>query len=128
MDPVVSVQTKLLRKRRRACKSSWSRIGSLKSFTLTIPWNLARPVKIFPGIIVGQRHTDQKQMGLPKEQCTDGQVIPFGAMVEYHSISAKDQSGLHQFGAKVLPSIFLGYELYAGESGKETLWSETLKN
>ena len=36
-------------------------------------------------------------------------VIPFGAMVEYHLISAKDQSRLHQFGAKVLPSIFLGY-------------------
>ena len=24
-----------------ACKSSWSQIGNLKSFTLTIPWNLA---------------------------------------------------------------------------------------
>ena len=44
----------------------------------------------------------------------NGAVIPFGAKVEYHPISAKDQSGLHQFGAKVLPSIFLGYVLYAG--------------
>ena len=44
----------------------------------------------------------------------DGPVIPFGAMVEYHPISAKDQSRLHQFGAKVLPGIFLGYALYAG--------------
>ena len=43
-----------------------------------------------------------------------GQVIPFGAMVEYHPVSAKDQSRLHQFGAKVLPGIFLGYALYAG--------------
>ena len=34
------------------------------SLTLTIPWNLERPVKIFPGIIVRQNHTDQKQMGL----------------------------------------------------------------
>ena len=41
-------------------------------------------------------------------------VIPFGAMVEYHPISAKDQSRLHQFGAKVLPGMFLGYALYAG--------------
>ena len=30
-----------------ACKSSRSQIGNLKSFTLTIPWNLAKPVKIF---------------------------------------------------------------------------------
>ena len=51
-----------------ACKSSWSRKGSLKSFTLTIPWNLAKLVKIFPGIIVRQHHTDRKQMGLLREQ------------------------------------------------------------
>ena len=44
----------------------------------------------------------------------NGPVIPFGAMVEYHPISAKDQSRLHQFGAKVLSGIFLGYALYAG--------------
>ena len=43
-----------------------------------------------------------------------GSVIPFGAMVEYHPISAKDQSRPHQFGAKVLPDIFLGYAIYAG--------------
>ena len=44
----------------------------------------------------------------------NGPVIPFGAMVEYHPISAKDQSRLHQFGPKVLPGIFLGYALNAG--------------
>ena len=49
----------------------WSRRGNQKSFTLTIPWNLAKPVKIFPGIIVRQHHTDQKQRGLPKEQCAE---------------------------------------------------------
>ena len=38
-------------------------------------------------------------------------------MVEYHPVSSKDQSRLHQFGAKVLPSKFLGYVLYAGKSG-----------
>ena len=36
----------------------------------------------------------------------DGPVIPFGAMVEYHPVSAKDQSRLHQVGAKVLPGKF----------------------
>ena len=30
------------------------------------------------------------------------------------SISAKDQSRIHQFGKKVLPGLFLGYALYAG--------------
>ena len=39
-------------------------------------------------------------------------------MVEYHSISAKDLSRLHQFGPKVLPGIFLGYVLYAGRIWK----------
>ena len=43
----------------------------------------------------------------------DGPVIPFGAMVEYHPISVKDQSRLHQFGPKGLPGIFLCYVLYA---------------
>ena len=32
---------------------------------------------------------------------------------QYHPISAKDQSGLHQFGAKVFPCIFVGYALNA---------------
>ena len=44
----------------------------------------------------------------------NGPVIPFGAMVEYHPISAKDISRLHQFGKKVLLRIFLDYVLYAG--------------
>ena len=43
-----------------------------------------------------------------------GPVIPFGAVVECHPISAKDHSRQHQFGAKVLPGIFLVYALYAG--------------
>ena len=50
---------KLLSKHKRARKSSWSRNVSLKSFTLTILWNLARPVKIFPGIIVRRHHTSK---------------------------------------------------------------------
>ena len=42
-----------------------------KSFTLTIPWNLASLVKNYPGNIVRQRHTDQNLMGLPEEQCAE---------------------------------------------------------
>ena len=72
MDPVVSVQNKKLpRKRKGACKISRSQIGNVKSSTLTLPWNLTKPVKIVPGIIVRQHHTDQKQMGLLKEQCAE---------------------------------------------------------
>ena len=43
-----------------------------------------------------------------------GPIIPFGSLVEYYTISAKDQSRSHQFGKKVLPGMFLGYALYAG--------------
>ena len=43
-----------------------------------------------------------------------GPIIPFGSWVEYHPITAKDQSRIHQFGKKVLPGLFLGYALYAG--------------
>ena len=43
-----------------------------------------------------------------------GPVFPFGAVVEYPHISAKDQSRIHKFGKKVLPGIFLGYALFAG--------------
>ena len=35
-------------------------------------------------------------------------------MVEYHHITAKDQSRIHQFRKKVLPGLFLGYALSAG--------------
>ena len=76
MDRVVSVQDKkLLRKHKGACKSSRSRMGSLKSFTLTIPWNLAKPVKIFPGSIPRPRSTDRKQMGLLRERYAEWKKV-----------------------------------------------------
>ena len=43
-----------------------------------------------------------------------GPRIPFGAMVEYHPSSVRDQSRLDQFGKKVL----LGYEFIAGRIWK----------
>ena len=42
-----------------------------------------------------------------------GPSIPFGSLVEYHPITAKDQSRIHQFGKKVLPGLFLRYALCA---------------
>ena len=71
----IRAKQKLLRKQKRACKSSWSQIGNLKSFTLTIPLNLAKHVKIFPGIIVRQHHTDREQMGLLREQYAEWKKV-----------------------------------------------------
>ena len=65
------VKRKLLRKPREACKGSWSRPGNPKSFTLTIPWNLANLVKNFLGIIVREHRTNQRRMGLLREQCAE---------------------------------------------------------
>ena len=52
----------------------------------------------------------ERRFGQPSK----GPIIPFGSLVEYHPITAKDQSRIHQFGKKVLPGLFLGYALYAG--------------
>ena len=41
----------------------------------------------------------ERRFGMP----FNGTVIPFGSMVEYHPISAKDQSRLHQFGSQGYP-------------------------
>ena len=49
-------------------------------------------------------------------------IIPFGAMVEYHPISTREVSRLHQFGKKVLPGIFLGTHWPRREFGKEISW------
>ena len=42
-----------------------------------------------------------------------GPIIPFGSLVEYHPITAKDQLRIHQFGKKISPELFHGYALYA---------------
>ena len=52
----------------------------------------------------------ERRFGQPFE----GPIMPFGSLVEYHPISAKDQSRIHQSAKKVLPGLFLGYALYAG--------------
>ena len=54
-------------------------------------------------------------------------IIPFGAMVEDHLISAKDQSRLHQFGSKSCQVYSSVMHCTREESGKETLWSQTMK-
>ena len=64
----ISAKPKLLRKRKRACTSSWSRRKSQKSFTLTSPWNLAKLVKTYPGIILRRHLIGQRQMVLLRER------------------------------------------------------------
>ena len=59
--------------------------------------------------------TDERRFGEP----FIGPIIPFGAMVEYHPISARDSSRVYHFGKKVSPGIFLGYEPDRGVLGKE---------
>ena len=49
-----------------------------------------------------------------------GPIIPFGSLVEYHPITGKDQSIIHQFGKKVLPGLFLGHAFTREEFGRVT--------
>ena len=56
----------------------------------------------------------ERRFGQPCE----GPIIPFGSLVEYYPISAKDQSRILPFGKKVLPGLFLRYALYAGRIWK----------
>ena len=52
MDPVASVQNQnFTGNTEKLAKVLGARIGNQKSFTLTIPWNSAKPVKISPGIV-----------------------------------------------------------------------------
>ena len=75
-----------------------------------IPWNVT-PISETSQIysLMGRRPM-KRRFGQPFK----GPIIPFGSLVEYHPITAKDQSRIHQFGKKVLPRLFLGYALYAG--------------
>ena len=65
-----------------------------------------------------KRHRFVNLMGRPYErrfgQPFKGPIIPFGSLVEYLPITAKEQSRIHQFGKKVLPGLFFVYTLYAG--------------
>ena len=75
-----------------------------------IPWNVI-PICETSQIYLSDGKTPyERRFGQPFK----GPIIPFGSLVEYHPVTAKDQSRIHQFGKKVLPGLFLGYALYAG--------------
>ena len=80
-----------------------------------IPWNAYPICETFKiSFLMGKRTPYERRFGKPLKE----PIIPFGSLVEYHPITAKDQSRIHQFGKKVLPGLFLGYALYAGEIWK----------
>ena len=160
----IRAKQKLLRKHKGACKSSWGRIGSLKSIYTNnslefgkacedLSWNhctsaphrsetngdcwessaqserryLCSIVAIrsgwkLVGRFFGMFYLSAKHLRslvwwenpIRKTfwKTIKGPIIPFGSLVEYHPITAKDQSRIHQFGKKVLPGLFLGYALY----------------
>ena len=57
-----------------------------------------------------------------------GPIIPFGSLLEYHPITAKDQSRIHQFGKQVLHGLFLGYAFSREGFGRVTYWLQTLRS
>ena len=76
-----------------------------------IPWNaVAICEKKKQDLLSDGKTPYERQFGMP----FNGRVIPLGAVVEYHPVSGKDLSRLHQFGPKVWPGIFFGYALHAG--------------
>ena len=56
-----------------------------------------------------RKHPYERRSGQP----LTGPIIPFGSLVKYHPITAKDQSRIHQFGKKVLLGLFFVYAVYA---------------
>ena len=60
----------------------------------------------------------ERRFGFP----FNGPVIPFGATVEYHPISASDLSRVHQFGPKFLSGTFLGYAF-----SREGIWKGDIR-
>ena len=71
MDPGVSVQKNFTRNPEKHAKVPGTREEAYKSFTLTIPWNSVKLVKISPGIIARLHHTDRRLKVLLKEQCAE---------------------------------------------------------
>ena len=66
-----------------------------------IPWNAFPICEIFKiSCLMGRLHAKYVL-----EKPFKGPIIPFGSLVEYYPITAKDQSRIHQFGKKVLDTL-----------------------
>ena len=78
-----------------------------------ILWNAFSYLRSIQDLLSDGKTPYERRFGEPFK----GPIIPFGSLVEYYPISAKEQSRIHQFGKKVLLGLFLGYALYA-----ERIW------
>ena len=74
-----------------------------------IPWNAFLICETSQIYYLMGKTPYERRFGQPFK----GPIIPFDSLVEYHPITAKDQSRIHQFGKKVLPGLFLGYALFS---------------
>ena len=76
-----------------------------------IPWNVILTfLRNVQDLLSDGKTLHERRFGKPLK----GPISPFGSLVEYYPISAKDQSRIHQFGKKVLPGLFLGYAIERG--------------
>ena len=60
------------------------------------------------------RHADGKTASEKPRGVHDGPVILLETKSSSKQITFQDETRLHQFGAKIIPAIFVGYVLHAG--------------
>ena len=90
------------------------------NYRASAKWTTCRVVGLCDGalLLLAQRKTAfEKRIG--KE--LDEPSMPFGTLVEYIPITAKDKSRIHQFGQQTLKGVFFSFVLRAGGS-----WSDDL--
>ena len=89
-----------------------------------IPWN-AIPICEMLQIFFSDGKTPyERRFGKPFK----GPIIPFGSLVEYYPISAKDQSRIHQFGKKAYLDCSSDTLCTRCEFGRVTYWLQTLRS
>ena len=72
-------------------------------------WNVTPHLRNVTDLLSHGKTPCERRFGQPFK----GPINPFGSLIEFHHISAKDQLRIQIFGKKVLPGLFLGYALYA---------------
>ena len=99
------------------CNQVWMKNRGL------IPWNVTAICETFKiSCLMEKLHTKDVL-----EKHLKDPIIPFGSLVEYYPISAKDQSRIHQFGKYYL-DCSLDTHCTREEFGRVTYWSQTLRS
>ena len=112
---------KFLRKQKSAYKSSWSRPRNPKSFTLTNPWNWAKPVKTYLGVVVRQHLTVQRQMVLLKERYAE---LKKGLLQYWSSLDFRKAGGQKPWSVLVICETFKIYCLMV-KTLRTAIWRTT---